>query len=72
MILQDFQNYLRATKVANIRELSLYLRAQPEAIRAMADFLIRKRCIRKMEPDACGKGCQGCTPALVEIYEWIQ
>jgi putative ferrous iron transport protein C len=70
-MLLEIKRYMSAKKTANLQELVLHFKKQPDMIRFMLQHWIRKGkicCVPK--PVGCGSQCQMCKPSIVEIYSW--
>ena len=70
MILSQVSDYLKSHRRVALRDLAIGLNASPDALREMLAVLERKGRVTKLAAgSACG-GCNKCSPASVEIYEW--
>ena len=71
MILSQVSDYLKSHRRVALRDLAIGLNASPDALREMLAVLERKGRVTKLAAgSACGGGCNKCSPASVEIYEW--
>jgi hypothetical protein len=72
MILSQIASYLSEHRRASLANLAIGLRAAPEAVEGMLSTLERKGLVRRLPSCAsCTKGCGGCDPATLQIYEWV-
>ena len=72
-MLLDIKKYLSARKTANLQELSLHFKQQPDNMRCLLAHWIRKGKISKTaKPAGCGSKCQLCKPSIAEVYQWIE
>ena len=72
MILTEIKKYLRQTQAVSLFELSHKFNTNTDVMRDMLSHWVRKghvRCLRKTS--ACGSSCQKCSPAITEVYEWV-
>ncbi|MBU1236531.1 MAG: FeoC-like transcriptional regulator [Gammaproteobacteria bacterium] len=71
MILSRVTDYLRQHRRASLGDMALALDTTPDALREMLAMLERKGRARRLPAGtACGGGCNKCSPASVELYEW--
>ncbi len=72
MILSRVSDYLKIHRRAALTDMAIGLDATPDALRGMLTVLERKGRVHKLPSGtACGGGCCKCSPASVELYEWI-
>lgn len=72
MILARITDYLKTNRRAALTDMATGLDATPEALREMLAVLERKGRVQKLPTGtACGGGCNKCSPASVELYEWV-
>ncbi len=72
MILSDIRRYLEQRQQVCLSDIALHFGASPDATRGMLETWIRKGKVRRLlSQAACGSGCGKCTPAQMELYEWV-
>ena len=73
MILSRVSEYLKTNRRAALTDMATGLDATPEALREMLAILERKgRVVKLPAGSTCGGGCNKCSPASIELYEWVQ
>ena len=73
LMLLPIKAFLKERRFANLQELALHFCKQPEIMRCLLAYWIRKGKVRFQEkPIGCGTKCQCCHPQFVEIYQWIE
>ena len=71
MILSKVSDYLKTHRRAALHDMAQGLGASPDALREMLAVLEKKgRVVRLAAGTTCSSGCDKCSPASVEIYEW--
>ena len=71
MILTDIKHYLSKCKLATLKDIAVHVDADPEAVRGMLEYLIRKDRVRKhLATATCGSSCNKCDMSTVEYYQW--
>jgi alkylhydroperoxidase/carboxymuconolactone decarboxylase family protein YurZ len=71
MILSQVADYLKTHRRAALHDMALGLGATPDALREMLAVLVKKGRVAKLAAGTtCSSGCNKCSPASVEIYEW--
>ena len=71
MILSEIKNYLSERGSATLSDLSLHFDTPPDAMRGMLEQWVRKGKARKKEMGPRCSGCNHCSAASDEAYEWI-
>lgn len=72
MILSELKQYLQKNRRVALRDVALYLKAEPDAVRGMLEQWVRKGKVKKLEgKGGCGGGCCKCDEAMIEAYEWL-
>lgn len=70
-MLLAIKDYMTTKKIANLQELSLHFKKQPDTMRCMLQHWIRKgKICRADKPAGCGVKCQMCKPSIAEVYSW--
>jgi putative ferrous iron transport protein C len=69
-MLMDIKSYLAGRGPASLSEIAARLSADPEAVRPMLDYWIRKKRIRRVGSAPRCHGCISCAAADLEFYEW--
>ena len=73
LMLLPIKAFLKERRFANLQELALHFCKQPETMRCLLAYWIRKGKVRfKEKPIDCGIKCQCCQPKFVEIYQWVE
>lgn len=73
MILSRVSLYLKTNRRASLGDMAIGLGASPDALREMLGILERKGRVCKLPAGStCGGGCNKCSPASIELYEWVQ
>jgi putative ferrous iron transport protein C len=75
MILADVKNFIQERQIVSMMDLIVHFNSDPETLREMLEFWIRKGTIEKVQTcdtSACNK-CQHCNVQLqaTEFYKWI-
>lgn len=71
MILSDIKDYLSRRGQATLTDIANHFHAEPEAVRGMLDYWMRKGKVEKrMATASCGTSCSKCDAATAEIYFW--
>ncbi len=71
MILTDIKRYLMRQRIATLRDIALYVDAEPHAVRGMLEHWVRKGRVSKQQATAsCGSSCTKCDVEATEIYRW--
>ena len=71
-MLLEIKAYLSEQKTANLQELSLHFKKQPDTMRCMLRHWVCKGKVCYLsKPAGCGSRCQQCLPTTTEIYQWI-
>lgn len=71
-MLLEIKRYLSEKKTANLQELSLRFKKQPDTMRCMLQHWMRKgKICRAAQPVGCGSKCQLCKPTIAEVYSWV-
>lgn len=71
-MLLAIKDYLATKRTANLKELSLHFKKQPDTMRNMLQHWIRKGYLERIPaPTKCGTRCQICDPAIAEVYQWV-
>jgi len=75
MILAEIRDYLSSRGCAPLSDLAAHFDADPEALRAMLETLVRKGRVRRLaievENRSCGGCCCTCGIVSPEMYEWV-
>jgi transposase-like protein len=72
MILSELKHYLIRNRRAAITDIANRFDVEPDALRAMLEYWIRKGRVRRLSAvTSCQVGCAKCDPEAVEIYEWV-
>ena len=73
LTLLPIKSFLKERRFANLQELALHFCKQPETMRCLLAYWIRKGKVSFQEkPIGCGTKCQCCQPKFVEIYRWVE
>jgi putative ferrous iron transport protein C len=73
MILQDIKKYVQQRKQVSLQDIALHFDKEPETIRGMLDFWIRKGRIQRFvqQPSCSSSGsCQCSAKQELDIYQW--
>lgn len=70
MILADISAYLRSRQQVSLHDLAIHFDAEPDAVRAMLEFLISKGRVSRVTVAACSSNCNSCAPASMELFAW--
>jgi Mn-dependent DtxR family transcriptional regulator len=72
MLLITIKQYIKNKRLVSLHELASCFSIDPEAMRDMLNFLIRKGNVRKQnKTNKCGTQCTRCHPSKIEMYEWV-
>ena len=73
MLVSELRDHLKITGTASLLFLAQRFNADPNIVRDMLGFLIRKGNVKKCtQTPHCGSTCQRCDPLLTEIYQWVE
>ena len=71
MILTSIRDYVRQRGKASLRDISLHVQCDQDAVRGMLEVWTRKQVIKKAcVSTGCATGCNKCDESLTEIYVW--
>lgn len=71
MILKDIKEYVQSRQQVSLTEIAVHFDADPEALKGMLDFWIRKGKIKHYSSDnVCGGSCSCSQKADRDVYEW--
>jgi hypothetical protein len=71
MILSELKDYVKSRRQVSLGDAALHFDAEPEAIRGMLEFWVRKGKISKHGNDgACAGGCACSFRQDQEMYVW--
>jgi len=69
-MLSAIKHYVLEKQTANLLELALHFKRDPEIVRCMMQHWIRKGTICVADkPQGCGVKCIQCKPAFTEVYQ---
>ncbi len=73
MILKDLKEYVKSHPQVSLADISIHFDAEPEAVKGMLDFWIRKGKIKHYSSDnVCGGSCSCSQKSNNDLYEWNQ
>ncbi len=71
MILSELKDYVKSRRQVSLKDAALHFDVEPEAIRGMLEFWVRKGKISKHGNDAaCAGGCACSFKEDQEMYVW--
>ena len=71
MILRELKEFVQARKQVSLTEISVHFDCEPEAVKGMLDFWIRKGKIKHYSSDnVCGGSCSCSHKSNNDLYEW--
>jgi len=71
MILKELKNYVQSNKQVSLTDIAIHFDAEPEAVKGMLDFWIRKGKIKHYSSaDVCGSSCSCSQKDSNDLYEW--
>lgn len=70
MILSDLKQLIQSHQIIALKEICEHLNSEPEAVRAMLDYLIEKNLIEKMPEGTRCQSCTICPPETIELFRW--
>ena len=71
-MLLEIKHYLISKKTANLQELSLHFKQQPDTMRCLLAHWIRKGKVCEIaKPAGCGSKCQLCKPLVAQVYQLV-
>ncbi len=73
MILKELKEYVQSNPQVSLSDIAIHFDAEPEAVRGMLDFWIRKGKIKHFSSDnVCGGSCSCSQKNNNDLYEWNQ
>ncbi len=73
MILKDLKEYVKSHPQVSLTDIAIHFDADPEAVKGMLDFWIRKGKIKHYSSDnVCGGSCSCNQKSNNDLYEWNQ
>lgn len=73
MILKELKEYVKTNQQVSLKDIAIHFDAEPEAVKGMLDFWIRKGKIRHYASSSvCGGSCSCSQQENNEVYEWNQ
>ena len=73
MILKDLKEYVKSNPLVSLTDIAIHFDADPEAVKGMLDFWIRKGKIKHYSSDnVCGGSCSCNQKSNNDLYEWNQ
>jgi hypothetical protein len=71
-MLAEIKRYMAENEAVSLRDLSLHLRAEPDAVRGMLRHWIERGRIEALpKPERCAHCTGACDEACLELYQWV-
>lgn len=71
MILKELKEYVQSRQQVSLTEIVVHFDVDPEAVKGMLDFWIRKGKITHHSSDlVCGGSCSCSQKSDNDVYEW--
>ncbi|MDJ0881384.1 MAG: FeoC-like transcriptional regulator [Gammaproteobacteria bacterium] len=70
MILKELKQYVRAHRQVSLTDIANHFDTEPDAVRGMLDFWIKKGKIQQYTNRRCNTSCQCADQSNKEIYQW--
>lgn len=71
MILQEVKEYVKQRKQVNLLDVAVHFDIEPEAVKGMLDFWVKKGKIKHVSnATACGGSCSCGQQDELEVYVW--
>jgi putative ferrous iron transport protein C len=71
MILQEVKQYVKKRKQVSLQDIAVHFDKEPETVRGILDFWVRKGRIRlQTQAPSCSGSCHCSANQSQEIYQW--
>jgi putative ferrous iron transport protein C len=71
MILQEIKQYVKDRKQASLQDIAVHFDKEPETVRGILDFWVRKGRIKlQTQSPSCSGSCHCSANKSQEIYQW--